>query len=100
MLTSVGPDAPTTYPYTVGRHSVQVNVTGAPTAVTVALEGSLDGVTWFQFAEHVLTSGEIADQAAMFHVINKPSPRLRPNLTALAGGTEPTVSFIVAGVDR
>ena len=42
------------------NHSVQITITGAPTAVTVDLEGSLDDVTWISLASHIMSATEIA----------------------------------------
>jgi hypothetical protein len=62
------------------------------TAVTVDLEGSLDNTTWFQLATHPFSAGDISAEGAMFHVIDKPVKYVRANLTALSGGTDPTVT--------
>jgi len=79
---------------TPSKHSVQVTITGAPTAVTVDLEGSLDGNTWASLASHIMTAAELTAAAALFHVIDKPVRRVRTNLTVLTAGTSPTVTTI------
>lgn len=75
-------------------HSVQVGMGGTlvATAVTVDLEGSLDGLKWFQLAQHILTAGEITAESALFHVVNTPVNFVRANLITLTGGTAPTVT--------
>lgn len=80
--------------FTVPRkeHTVQVVVTGAPVAVTIDLEGSLNGTEWFQLANYVFTAGDIAAEQAMFHVTNKPVMDVRANLVTLTGGASPTVT--------
>jgi hypothetical protein len=79
-------------PFLVTSHTVQATITGAPTAVTVDLEGSLDGTTFFALASHVFSAGELTAEGAMFHVVDKPVTYVRINLTTLTAGTEPTVT--------
>jgi hypothetical protein len=76
----------------VSEHSYQVNITGAPTAVTVDLEGSLDGSTWFQLDQHAMSAGELTDTASLTHVTGKLAEYIRMNLTTLTGGASPTVT--------
>ena len=73
-------------------HTVQVNLTGSPTAVTVDLEGSLDNNTYFTLASHVLNSSELSNSSAMFHVESKIVEYIKSNVTNLTGGTSPTVT--------
>lgn len=77
---------------TLGLHSVQVNTTGSPTAVTVALEGSLNDDNYVALATHSFSAAEISAGYAMFHVVNKPVKHLRANVTTLTGGSSPTVT--------
>jgi len=79
------------------NHTVQFTITGAPTAVTVDLEGSLDDITWTSLASHVTSAGELAAAAAMFHVVDKPVRYTRINLTTLTGGTAPTITALYEG---
>ena len=81
----------------VKDHTVQCIATGAPTAVTTELEGSLNGITWYQLAAHKWTNGEIDDGEAMFHVTSKYVTSVRINLTILTGGTSPTVTCLYEG---
>jgi len=76
------------------EHTIQSTCTGSPTAVTTEFEGSLDGTTWYQLAEHKWTSNEITAQASMFHVSSKLITHTRINLSTLTGGTSPTVTCL------
>jgi len=76
------------------NHTIQITITGAPTAVTVDLEGSLDGTTWVSLASHVMSAAELTAAKALFHVGNKPTRRVRINLKTLTAGSSPTVTVI------
>lgn len=76
----------------IEAHTVQAAITGAPTAVTVDLEGSLDGTTWFQLDTHAFSAGELTATGAMWHVVNKVIKYVRANLATLTAGTSPTVT--------
>lgn len=78
----------------VRDHTVQATITGSPTAVTVDLEGSLDGNTFFTLATHPFTAGELTAEGAMFHVTDKAVGRVRINLITLTGGSSPTVTTL------
>lgn len=72
--------------------TMQTTVTGAPTAVSITLQGSLDGTNWFTLATSTSTTGDLQ------HVVDKPVRFVRANLGTLTGGTAPTVTaLIVAG---
>lgn len=75
-------------------HTIQVKMGGTvvATAVTVAIEGSLDNIDYFQLVSHALSAGEITAEGAMFHLADMPVKYLRANLTTLTGGTAPTVT--------
>lgn len=79
------------------NHTVEFTITGAPTAVTVDLEGSLDDQTWVSLASYVMSAGELTAAAAMFHIVDKPVRYVRVNLTNLVGGTAPTVTALYEG---
>ena len=81
------------------KHTVQVTMGGTvvATAVTVDLEGSLDGTFWQALASHALDAGEITAEGAIFHVVNAPIKYVRANLTTLTGGTAPTVTVKYLG---
>jgi predicted RNA-binding protein YlqC (UPF0109 family) len=99
-VTSTGAGSSNDYSGLVMYHTVQVTYTGSPTAVTVDLEGTLDGTTWFQLATHPADAGEITANGFMFHVIDRVVLATRANLTTLTGGTAPTVTGFVAGMTR
>ena len=66
----------------------------APTSVTVALEGSIDGITWAPLATNTYTVA--SSDTAMFHVVNKGVAKIRGNYTAKVGGdTTTAVTFKV-----
>lgn len=76
------------------QHTVQAEMGGTvvATAVTVDLEGSLDGATWFTLATHIFTAAEITAEGSMFHITDKVVNFVRANLITLTGGTAPTVT--------
>jgi len=78
-------------------HTVQVMVTGSPTVVVVDLEGSLNGVTWFQLQQYTFDAADITAQAALFHQNDKLVDYVRLNLITLTGGTAPTVVGLWTG---
>lgn len=55
------------------------------TSGTLDLEGSLDGLTWFELASHAFTTAEIAADGAMYHVTDRGVNFIRANLTAYVG---------------
>jgi len=81
------------------QHTVQLTVTGGPANCTFQLEGSLDSTTGVDGTWFALSGAVDCTVAAnrMFHVVNKPVPWVRGNLTALAGGAAPTVTFEYLG---
>lgn len=80
--------------------SVQVNITGAPTAVTVTVEGSLDmGANWDTIATIAFTAPELAAGFTSLSIGDKPRDAIRHNLTVLTGGSSPTVTSF-HGKDR
>lgn len=76
----------------VREHTVAMVSTGSPTVVTVLLEGSLDGITWYVLAEHNWISAELSASKAMFHVTSKLVTYVRLNLDTLTAGTSPTIT--------
>ena len=75
-----------------GRFSLQTIVTGAPTAVSITLEGSNDGVTPFGVALITSTSTTGDTQYA----VDKMCQFIRVNLGTLTLGTAPKVTAFVA----
>lgn len=78
----------------VRDHAIQATTTGAPTAVTITLEGSLDGVTYFTLDSHAFSAGEITAEAAYWNVSAQLVHYVRVNLTVLTGGTNVTVLYL------
>jgi hypothetical protein len=73
-------------------HTVVFVSTGAPTGGTVALEGSLDGTTWYGLTSNAVTAaGTIVAQA-----IDKPATQIRATLVGLVGTIALTAKY--AGV--
>ena len=102
-VTSTG--AGTKFTTTKGReeastsHTVQVDFTGSPTAVSVSLEGSVDGVSLSDMGTHEATAGELTAGTFLFHVVNRAAPVVGANLTVLTGGSTPTVTaYYIKGV--
>lgn len=67
-------------------------VTGAPTGVSLTLEGSIDGSTWYVLATSTSTTGDTQ------FAVDKPARYVRANLGTLTGGTAPTVTVKFAAV--
>ncbi len=72
------------------RYCVQGSWTGSPTpsATTAALEGSIDGETWFQLAT-------VTPNTPVVWVTGKPVTYLRVANYELSGGTSPTATVSV-----
>ena len=68
------------------KHTWEIVVSGAPTALQVDLEGSLDATNWYTLDSSTITTSE------MRHLVNKPVKYIRANLTTLSGGTTPKVT--------
>ena len=73
-------------------HTVYAKFTGTITALTVALEGSIDGTNIVALTTHEFTASEISAKQAMFHVVNKLVEYVRINITVLTGTGSVTVS--------
>jgi hypothetical protein len=79
------------------HHTLAVVVTGAPTAVVIALEGSIDGTTFFALETLTFDAGEITAEQAIIHSVDKPVTHIRANLITLTAGTTPTVTAKYVG---
>lgn len=79
------------------RHTVQVVTTGSPSGCEVALEGSLDGSNFFALSTTDDTSAGDCTASVMWHTTNRPVRWIRGNVTALSGGTTPTVRICYLG---
>jgi hypothetical protein len=82
------------------KHTLQVVVTGSPASCSVQLEGTLDDITdpsvtpfWAN-----LSGTQSCTSSVTFHVVEKPVRAIRANLTALSGGSSPTVTIKYLGV--
>lgn len=71
-------------------YALDVRVTGAPTSVTVALEGTIDGANWGSIGS--------VTAAGLTWYVDKPVVRVRANLTVLSGGTAPAVTAEILAV--
>jgi len=78
---------------TADAHTYQVVASGSPTAITIRIEGSIDGIKWFELATHSFNADEITNQAAMFHIVGRVVPKVRAVGVTLTGGTTPTVTI-------
>lgn len=96
-VTSTGASLAKEFSRLVDKHALQVTITGAPTAVTVTLEGSLDGTTFVTIGTHAFSAGELTATKAMFFDIDKPLLHVKANLTVLTAGTAPTVTVTYEG---
>lgn len=70
----------------------QTVVTGTPTSFTLTYQGSLDGVNWFTLGTSTATAGDAQ------HIVDKPAMFVRATLSALTGGTAPSVTAMVGAV--
>jgi len=70
----------------------QTTYTGAPTALVIDIEGSLDGLSYFP-----LKSVDIIASGGLFHIPGQPVVFIRANLKTLTGiiGVTPTVYLIM-----
>lgn len=76
--------------------SVQVNLTGDPTAATVIMEGSLDGKSWMALDTHVIDAGELTAFGALYFVADKPVKYIRANVSVLTFTTAGTVAVVTS----
>lgn len=82
-------EAPYTAPLAM-QFTWQSIVTGAPATISITLEGSLDGSTWFVLDTSTQVAGETRFVTAKNAVL------VRANLGTLTGGTAPTVTVNLA----
>ena len=87
-------------PLEPAEHTAEITVTGGPATCTFQLEGSVNSTTGVDGTWFALSGAVDCTVAAnrMFHVVNKPVPWVRGNLTALAGGAAPAVTLGYLGV--
>lgn len=81
------------------RWAVLVELTGSPTSVSIDLEGSYDGVTWFDMVGTTSTSPTqelgFAPNGSSFRAY----PYARVQVNTLSGGSSPTATVTLVGVD-
>ena len=82
----------------IDKHVIQVDITGGPSAVTVVLEGSIDGNDFGVVGTHAFTAGDLTNTTAIFFDTDNPLLHVRVNLTVLTGGSTPSVTAIYEGV--
>jgi len=75
------------------HHTLTAAVTGAPSACSFNLEGSLDATVW-----NDLGSNTDCLATTIIHVVNKAVTHVRGDLVTLTAGTSPTVTFEYLGV--
>lgn len=75
-------------------HTIQIDITGAPTAITVDLEGSLNNTTWAVLITSPMSAAELTAAVSLSHIEDKPVRYIRVNLTTLTGGSSPTVTVL------
>lgn len=79
-------------PFAPTKHGVMSVVTGGPATCSVQLEGSMDNTNFF-----LISASTTCTSTVMFQAIDKPVLYVRINLTALTGGTAPTVTSTYLG---
>ena len=67
------------------NHSVEIRLTGNVTALTVNVEGSLSGNHWGLLASHILSSSEISNKGALFHIESKLVEKIRVRIINYSG---------------
>lgn len=78
------------------RFGLQTSTTGNPTSAMVMLQGSIDGVQWFELERADSPVAELVGYGAGGnHAVVR---YIRLRVEALSGGTSPTVSASVVAV--
>lgn len=74
-------------------HTIELIVTGAPATCTYRLQGTRDGITWFNIsaADITCTATTVSFESG------KPAVQVRGNLLTLTGGTSPTITLKYIG---
>ncbi len=98
-VTAPGPGNPVTIREGVFKlFEVQVEVTGSPTQVEVAIEGNIRGNKFRELARYQFDQDDLTEGQANFTIVNHAPKQIRANLISLSGGTNPTVTVVVRGV--
>lgn len=74
-------------------HSIQLVVTGSPATGTYRLQGSNNGVDWFNISASDIT---VTSTTHSFE-LSKPAGYVRGNLLTLSGGSSPSVQLYYHG---
>jgi len=74
-------------------HTAELIVTGGPATCTYRLQGSRDGVTWFNISAADIT----CTSTTVSFEVGKPAVSVRGNLLTLTGGTTPSVQLKYIG---
>lgn len=93
------PSSATTDPVEVTgstAYGLQMSVTGEPASGAVVLEGSIDGVNWFEVASVNVALAGTASRIVWAD--GTPVREIRLRMTNLGGGTSPTLSASVLAV--
>jgi len=84
------------------QHNVQVTFTnsgGSVTALTVALEGSIDTTKFVSLVSHAFTAGELTAKTALFTVSAVGVQQVRANITTLTEtGTTAVYVYHLPGI--
>ena len=84
---------------TVNNWTCDIDITGAPSAVTIRIEGNMGGDIFDPtgMATHVFTATQLSAGKATFGIVYSPVINIRAFVTVLAGGTIPTVTAVCGG---
>ena len=100
-VTGTGADATKVVKQAYKSWGCDVEITGAPTAVTVRVEGN-QGTTIFDpggMAEFTMSAPQLAAGIGTFEIVEHTVKNIRGNLITLTGGTAPTVTLSCVGRD-
>jgi hypothetical protein len=97
-LSATGTTIPVQLAVTAHKHTVQVVTTGSPTTCSIQLEGTLDDVTSSPTWANI-SGSQTCTSSVTFHIADRPVNGVRVNLTALSGGSSPTVAIKYVGVE-
>ena len=97
-VTSTGEGSAKDLKRLIDKHVMQIDITGAPSAVTVLLEGSLDGNDYGIIGTHAMTAADLTNTTAIVFDSDSPCLHVRANLSILTAGTAPTVTVLYEGI--
>jgi hypothetical protein len=89
-VTSVGPGTARDLGGLVSRHTALLWSTGGP-SITAVIEGSHDGTNWVR-----ISSNNMAGPISVVSATDYQVRYVRANLTAMSGGSSPTVTVTIA----